>query len=182
MNVRMSPVGVDQVCQAKQLRYRSLVFNEGIDIDYAGNRSVANFSNGKLLNQPICWHLAIGIGIRKPTTLARSSIALQRNLSCESAGTSDTTRIRLDNNPVTLNQVFGDLARLVSGAIRHDYDIARHSLRKTPARFENRSQAPRKKLFFIASWDQDCNMPFCKPHARTHRSILNLSWRSECSN
>jgi hypothetical protein len=78
------------------------VFNEGIDIDYAGNRSIANFSNGKLLYQPICWHLAIGIGIRKPTTLARSSIALQRNLSCESAGTSDATRIRLHNNPLAL--------------------------------------------------------------------------------
>jgi hypothetical protein len=110
VHMRVRSVGVDQVCQSKPLRHRSVVFDEGVYIDYAGDRTITILGQGELLNQPICWYLAIGICVRQPTALARSFVAFQGNFSCEGTGSPDTTCIRLDYDPITLNQVFGDIA------------------------------------------------------------------------
>jgi hypothetical protein len=96
------------------MRNGGLVFGEGIYIDYTGDRSVTTFCNGNLLNQPICRHFAICIGIRKPAVLARSSVASQSYLGRESSGTSDAPCVRLNIDSLVPNQVFGDPPRIVS--------------------------------------------------------------------
>jgi hypothetical protein len=101
VHMRVRSVGVDQVCQSKPLRHRSVVFDEGVYIDYAGDRTITILGQGELLNQPICWYLAIGICVRQPTALARSFVASRaisaaraREVPTQPAFVSITTPLR----------------------------------------------------------------------------------------
>ena len=173
-------IGFNAIRLTEALRHVRTMPGKVMHVHNACDRMNAAGCNAKLIQQPVFWNLAVGIGVGEPAFLRIPGEALQSHPGRQRTCYADDTGAGTHNCAGVAEYFVCNVTSAVDRTICDDDDIAGTGIRQGCASRLDRMQAMRQQLFLIARGNQNrdvtqagevCSRLILLPHSNALQPI-----------